>query len=413
MSAIPFELQEVAKYYNMSVEDLLSNIDDMKNHEILKQHPYSIFKGSDNRYRTYLQDETKPTGRRMITKSTIESVQEIIISEYKKRKNKNDKSNLNLENVYEQWLLWRRNIDTDSLTIKRNVDEWNKFLKDSDLSKQKIRDITVFDLENFFYKITENHGITYKRLSNVRSVLNGIFKYAARPPLSIIERSIVLDLDYKQLFRTRCKPSGTNKEIYSVDERKAILNYLNYKTDIYSLAISFAFRNCLRIGELQVLKKSDVLDDSLQVERSIRRQQYLNDDLSFSKTHYIVEQRIKGNTTEGIREVTLTAMGKATAKKAMKLHPEGDYLFMCNGEPITSITFNRHLKRACEALNITYRSSHQIRFTSATNMIEAGIPVNQVSYDLGHSDVKTTFTYIRQRKMDNSSKALVAQVLDV
>ena len=99
--------------------------------------------------------------------------------------------------------------------------------------------------------------------------------------------------------------------------------------------------------------------------------------------------------------------------KAIELYPDGEYLFEYNGKPILTKTFNRHLKRACEAVGVKYLPSHQIRFTSATNLIEAGVPINQLSNELGHTQVRTTFMYTRQREADEHSKAIIAKVQDV
>ena len=86
---------------------------------------------------------------------------------------------------------------------------------------------------------------------------------------------------------------------------------------------------------------------------------------------------------------------------------------MYDGKPITGITFNRHLKRACDALNIKYLPSHQIRFTNATALAEAGVPINQLSHDLIHSQVSTTYRYIRSREMDEQSRVLANQAMSV
>ena len=121
----------------------------------------------------------------------------------------------------------------------------------------------------------------------------------------------------------------------------------------------------------------------------------------------------KGNTSDGIRTVALSPKAQEIAKKTMVLYPEGEYLFEYNGKPILTKTFNRHLKKACNAVGVNYLPSHQIRFTSATNLIEAGVPINQLSNELGHSQVRTTFMYTRQRKADEQSRTLIAQVQDI
>ena len=111
--------------------------------------------------------------------------------------------------------------------------------------------------------------------------------------------------------------------------------------------------------------------------------------------------------------VTLSPKAREIALKTMLLYPDEEFIFTSNGKPIIADTFNRRLKKVCNTLNIPYRSSHQIRFTTATNLYEAGIPITQLSYELGHSDVRTTFMYTRQRKPDERSKAIIMQVQDL
>lgn len=84
----------------------------------------------------------------------------------------------------------------------------------------------MFDLENFFLEITKNHAITYKCLTNVKSLLNGIFKYGIR--LRVINDSPMHTVDFKQ-FQTRRKPQKPPKGNYTLVERKEILDFLNKK----------------------------------------------------------------------------------------------------------------------------------------------------------------------------------------
>ena len=395
---------------NMSEEDLLNIIEVMKNNEIIQKHPHSIWQGKNGRHYTHINDETMPEGRRKIAKSTVDALHKAIVSNYKQLEEKNDKRNLNLENLYEKWLIWRRDNGTDPNTIKADFYNWKRHLKYHPLSKKKICDITVIDLEDFFNDITKNHAITFKMLSNVRSVLSGIYQYALRE--NVVPHSIVFDLNYTQ-YRTRCKPSGSKKEIYTYDELKAICNEVEKEDDVYSLAIAFSARNLFRIGETAVIKKTNVLQDKLLIECSIRQRQNLNDDLTFGPIYYDIEGRIKGNTSAGIRFVNLTPETQEIAKKAMNLHPNGEYLFMQNGKPIYAATFNEKLKEVCEKLKIKYRSSHQFRYTTATNLSNAGIPISEISNDMGHSDVKQTYNYIRQQEMSAQSKAIANQVQDL
>ncbi|MFI3214919.1 MAG: site-specific integrase [Eubacteriales bacterium] len=90
---------------------------------------------------------------------------------------------------------------------------------------------------------------------------------------------------------------------------------------------------------------------------------------------------------------------------------DGDYLFMRDGKQLLGDTFNEHLKRVCNELGIRYRSSHQIHFTVATMLYENGLTVNELSPLLGHSDTRTTWHYIRQKRPDENTTRKMLQAL--
>lgn len=303
------------------------------------------------------------------------------------------------------------NVHCHSLVVP--VNEWNRFLKSNPIAHKKVREIRMYDLEDFFMQITTNHAITYKRLTNVKSMLNGLFKYGIR--IALINDSPMHNVDFAQ-FQTRCKPENSVKDIYTLAEREAILQYLSAKTDIYSFAVQLAFYLCVRVGELITLKKSDIdiQDNKIYILRSARKQQILQDDLTFSPVEYTVEERIKGNKAQGFRFIPLTPQSKKLIEKIMDLYPDGDYLFMRNGHTLYTDSFNRYLKdKVCMPLKIPYRSSHQIRFTVATLLYEAGIPINQISAMLGHSETRTTMHYIRQQVADSKSRTIMSNLLDI
>ena len=241
--------------YNIALEDALNDIEKMKNNEIIAQHPYRISQGSNGRWYTYLQDDTRKNGRRQIAKSTEAKIHDAIIKDYKQKVQKDDMRNVNLENLYIMWMKWRRDTGTDPKTIKENFNEWKRFIDSHKIAKKKVSQIEFMDIEEFFLDITRNHAITYKRLTNVKSVLNGVFKHAVR--LKVITHSPMLDVDYTQ-FHTRCKPSNSNKGNYTDEERKKILQYLSCKDDPYSYCIQLALYICCRIGELIVVEKNDI-----------------------------------------------------------------------------------------------------------------------------------------------------------
>ena len=106
----------------------------------------------------------------------------------------------------------------------------------------------------------------------------------------------------------------------------------------------------------------------------------------------VTEDYLKGCTAQGYRTEYLTDETIDILKKAKALNPDGEYVFMPNGRPIITLTFNKRLKRYCEAAGVPYHSSHKIRFyacsaayngenlAQVSKMMGCGVPVARVSH---------------------------------
>lgn len=71
----------------------------------------------------------------------------------------------------------------------------------------------------------------------------------------------------------------------------------------------------------------------------------MNDDLTFSPVQYSTEERIKGNKTQGFRSIPLTPQAQEIITKTLKLNPDGDFLFMKDGQsPFMLILLTNILK---------------------------------------------------------------------
>ena len=90
-------------------------------------------------------------------------------------------------------------------------------------------------------------------------------------------------------------------------------------------------------------------------------------------------------------------------RKMKELNPNGKLVFMHEGRPLTTDTFNRRLKKYCGELGITYLSSHKIRFTNASMLFDAGVKAIDIQPLLGHSNLAMTQHYIGQRTTERDS----------
>lgn len=317
--------------------------------------------------------------------------------------------NRSLTESYREWMLWRKEIQTNSKTLRENANEWKSYIANSELADMQTKDITIEHLEKFLYSITADFAITSKRLTNIIVVLNGIFKRSVS--LKLIPHNPLADVDLKT-FRKRCRPKNSTKDNYTLEERRKILDYLAEREDIYALAIQLDFYLCVRIGELLAIKYSDIQNGFLHINRSMRGTYEMDDDMNFSVGKITNEERIKGNQSTGFRQIPLTDKALAIVERTHRLYPDNEYLFMRDNKQLIPNTFNEELQRICKALGIKYRSSHQIRFTVATLLYDEGVSITKISSLLGHADTATTWHYIRKNNPDEATINAMKSLLD-
>ena len=227
--------------------------------------------------------------------------------------------------------------------------------KDTSISKLPIKNITVTDLITFFRSITKDGLITRKRFNDGKSILNGIYYYAIEQ--GYIENNPLRNINYRNFTY---KPINDVSTVYTLEERQRILNYLSYEDSIYSLAIQFNFHIVARIGELKSLKWSDLNGDKLRIQTQLLDNQTMNDDLSFNRRIAKDATYIKGQTSHGYRNMPLTPNALEILEKTRTLNPNGKYIFIDNNRPLTTITFNRHLKKA--VMNLAFLIKAAIRY---------------------------------------------------
>ena len=159
----------------------------------------------------------------------------------------------------------------------------------------------------------------------------------------------------------------------------------------------------IRIGELKGLRFDDIEGSFIRVSR------FVNDQ------HEIVEH-IKGYSSAGIRWLPLSPDALVLIVKIKMLAPDPDYMFLLDPENhkfLTTSTFNKHLRRCCAALNITYRSSHKIRFSTASILHINGVTVPELQLLLGHASASMTHHYLKNVKSRGVTREKVIDIFDI
>jgi integrase len=153
----------------------------------------------------------------------------------------------------------------------------------------------------------------------------------------------------------------------------------------------FMLNTGLRVGEAGALTACDIdyKKNEIRVSRTLTKDNANN--------------RVIGTTPKtdnGERLVPLFG----EAKKALNLQKQQREMLIGNVVPFDGVLFttmegkllhngriNRDIERCCKRAGIERFSTHALRATFATRMVEAGIKPNALKKILGHSDIKLTF----------------------
>lgn len=296
-----------------------------------------------------------------------------------------------MEDLFAEFMLWKRDFTAaSSKTLREYTVHWNNDIKDWDIVKKPICDLKRIDFLNLFRAITKDRTLTKKHFANIKSVLNGIMNYAVEQEL--ILHNPIGDINCKQL---PFKPVNHKNDVITIEERQKILEHLENDNSLSSLAIRFDFCMVLRIAELQALKWTDIEGEYIHVQRQRLLNNEMNDDLTFTPKTYENEDHIKGYTDQGFRYIPLIPKAKGILSKVKELNPDGEFIFMENGNQLSTDAFNRKLKKTCKELGLPEYSSHKIRFSSASILYTSGLPLPELQSLLGHTDVSMTLHYIR------------------
>lgn len=380
----------------LSSSEVSEIIDKMRRHkQIEKEYQNKIKKRKDGRQYYII------VKRKQITATTLDALYDKIYDlQYGRQR-------ATLTDLYSEWMIWKRdNTYVNSKTLKENHYIWEKMLMDTDIVSIPICDLRVKDFNQFFRNITKDRQLTKKRFANMKSILNGIYYYAIEQ--DIITHNPIQDIDCKHL---PFKPENHKSQVFSINERELMLKYLDTQKNIYALAIQLDFCLVLRIGELLALRWSDIEDNNIHIQGQRIIHNTMNDDLTFSKREYENVNHIKGYTQQGFRYQPLTKKALEVLAKIKELNPDGEYILMQDGKQLYTDTFNKYLKKYCNEIGIEPRSSHKIRFTTASILYSQGLPLTNLQALLGHTTPAMTLHYIKQVTPSNMTTDIMQSAL--
>ena len=297
----------------------------------------------------------------------------------------------------------RRTVDEYFLDL-RNFFRYLKMTRDPALKDAALQDIDIMDVDlDFVASVTltdiyeymsylsrdrvlhqnsrnSDYGLNAtsraRKISTIRSFYNYLTNKA-----HLIEQNPVKDIDSPKLKKTLPK-------YLTLDESVQLLGSVDGLNRERDYAILTLFLNCgLRISELCGLNIQDIQDESLRVlgKGNKVRIVYLNDACLGALNAYLAVRRpITGR--------------------------DQNALFLSSrNERISKSTVHALVKKHISAagLDATQYSSHKLRHTAATLMLQNGVDVRAVQEVLGHEHLNTTeiYTHIDTEALRVAAKA--------
>lgn len=389
-------LQDAINFGILDIDSVLDMLMSTKRENILKMHPYAITPPStaNGRWQTCYKDEKGK--RKNIKAQSKEELLDKLIPIYFANTHID---NLTFYGLYEEWLAYKATVTNSSNTIKRHKQHYRKYFEPSVLHEMKVKKIDELILEQECNRIVREFNLSRKEWCNIKTILNGMFTYSIRKRYLVDNPMDKVEIYVK--YRQIVKKTGRT-ETYNTEELKELNQYLDKMytetEDVAFLAVKINFLLGLRVGELVALKWEDCKDLShLHIIREEVRNQETN--------QYEVVEHTKTNRD---RFVILVPKAVSILEKIPK---QGKYIFMRDGERITSRQVAYVLEKFAERQGVRTKSTHKMRKTYASNLNASGVPLDCIREMLGHSNLSTTLEYIYNPLTEKETYDLISKAL--
>ena len=105
------------------------------------------------------------------------------------------------------------------------------------------------------------------------------------------------------------------------------------------------------------------------------------------------------------------AVPPKTIELLKQIPRQSNYIFVRNGERITSRQIAYVLEKYAERQGLKTKSTHKMLKTYASMLAANGVPLDAIRELLGHSDLQTTLGYIYNPLTDSETASLIENAL--
>ncbi len=260
----------------------------------------------------------------------------------------------------------------------------------SDIGLDFVQSVTLTDIYSYMtylsrdrvlHQNSSSSGFGLNAASRARKIatIRSFYNYLTNK-VHLVKENPVKDLDTPKLKKSLPK-------YLTLEESVQLLNAVDGQNQERDYCILTLFLNCgLRISELCGLNTTDIQDEALRVlgKGNKVRIVYLNDACKTALADYLSQRRpVAGRD-----------------KNALFLSSRDERISRSTVHALVK----KHLSMA--GIDSTQYSSHKLRHTAATLMLQNGVDVKAVQEVLGHDHLNTTEIYTH---IDNESLRIAAK----
>ena len=250
-----------------------------------------------------------------------------------------------------------------------------------DIELNFVKSITLTDIYSYMNYLSRDRGLNNASRARKVATIRSFYKYLTNKA-KLLEVNPVQDLDSPRMKKSLPK-------YLNLDESLELLDSVDGKNSSRDYCILTLFLNCgLRISELVALNKTDVRGDQLRVlgKGNKERILYLNDACQQAIADWMIERNMLTLVDQNALFVTLQNRRRISRAAVHKL-------------------VKKHL--AAAGLDSTQYSSHKLRHTAATLMLQNGVDVRTLQEVLGHDHLNTTqiYTHVASDDLRTAARA--------
>ena len=346
-----------------------------KREEIIKNHPYKIYQGSDGKWHTYLPDEKK--GRIPKKNKDYDALIDVLVQFYDAEKEKP-------KTFIDVYYLWRSTHDLELCdnSIVRYDTDYKRYFEYSEFGQMPITEINSETIKAFILDNIKNKNLCKKACKTLFGYIKNTI-YSARVNKLITDNPVEF-LQAKQFYKFCTERERPQEKTVISDQKWHLINEQLERDKIDNplympaYAVQLAMLTGFRVSELSALRWDSVTDNCIIVDKSEKYNRK-------TKRYYVAKTKNQKTRvfplTDEIREL-LNSIKRVSIQSGILTQ----WVFSDVDGRINAPVISSCIKNKCIQLGIETTSIHACRRTVNSKLRSNGVSAIMAASLLGHTE---------------------------